>query len=78
MIGETLTVYSLLPAPASGLARDIVDGERLALREAGGRAGAFKVTFASLDETAGAEGDELPARSPPRRARPSPTRRSSR
>lgn len=59
IIGETLTVYSLLPTP-DGRARDVVDGERLALAQAGGRAGAFKVNFASLDETGGEQGDELP------------------
>lgn len=61
IIGETLTVYSVLPQPARGEARDVVDGERLALQQAGGRAGAFKVNFASLDSTGGGEtGDELP------------------
>ncbi len=62
VIGETLTVYSLLPAPGDGRARDIVDGERLALQQAGGRAGRFKVNFVSLDETGDATGDELPGR----------------
>ncbi|HEX8105382.1 MAG TPA: hypothetical protein VF533_22390, partial [Solirubrobacteraceae bacterium] len=38
---ERLTIYSLLPRPAEGAARDIVDGERLALREAGARAGGY-------------------------------------
>ena len=60
IIGETLTVYSVLPQPARGEARDVVDGQRLALQRAGGRAGAFKVNFTSLDATGGATGDELP------------------
>lgn len=63
VIGETLTVYSLLPQPGVGASRDIVDGERLALRQAGGRAGGLKVNFASLDETRGEPAlpaDELP------------------
>lgn len=60
VIGETLTVYSVLPQPERGEARDVVDGERLALRQAGGRAGAFKVNFASLDATGGETGPELP------------------
>ncbi|MBA2515126.1 MAG: hypothetical protein H0V26_12510 [Solirubrobacterales bacterium] len=59
IIGETLTVYSLLPTPDRGAARDVVDGERLALARARGRAGAFKVNFASLDSTRGETGDEL-------------------
>ncbi len=44
VVGETLTVYSLLPD--TPVARDIIDGEKLALAEAGGRSGAFKVNFA--------------------------------
>jgi len=60
VIGETLTVYSVLPGPARGEARDVVDGQRLALQQAGGRAGSFKVNFTSLDATSGASGDELP------------------
>ncbi|MBA2517149.1 MAG: hypothetical protein H0V22_07540 [Solirubrobacterales bacterium] len=59
IIGETLTVYSLLPTPDRGAARDVVDGERLALAQARGRAGAFKVNFASLDSTRGETGGEL-------------------
>jgi branched-chain amino acid transport system substrate-binding protein len=62
VIGETLTVYSLLPQPGTGVSRDIVDAERLALQQAGGRAGRFKVNFASLDLTGDATGDELPGR----------------
>jgi hypothetical protein len=53
VIGETLTIYSLLPEPDRPVVRDIVDGQRLALLEARGRAGAFKVNFASLDSTGG-------------------------
>lgn len=60
--GERLTIYSLLPRPAEGAARDIVDGERLALREAGARAGGYTLNFASLDETAGLPETTLPER----------------
>ncbi|MDP9385434.1 MAG: hypothetical protein M3P50_09410, partial [Actinomycetota bacterium] len=61
VIGDTLTVYSVVPQPGDGVARDLVDGERLALREGGARAGPFKVNFASLDETRGErEAAELP------------------
>jgi branched-chain amino acid transport system substrate-binding protein len=52
VLGETLAVYSSLPAPSHGASRDIVDGERLALQQAGGRAGAYKINFASIDEGA--------------------------
>jgi hypothetical protein len=62
VIGDTLTVFSLLPDPGSGTARDVVDGERLALEQAGGRVGPFSVNFSSLDETAGAGADEQPGR----------------
>jgi len=60
--GETLTVYSVLPEPERGVARDVVDGQRLALQQAGGRAGDYRVNFTSLDATGqnGATGDELP------------------
>ena len=62
VIGETLTVYSVLPHPERGPARDAVDGQRLALQQAGGRAGEFKITFASLDETGDGRDDSLPGR----------------
>jgi hypothetical protein len=48
VIGKTVTVYSLTTDPA-GANRDFVDGEKLALADAGGRAGAFSVNFTSLD-----------------------------
>lgn len=50
VLGSTLTVYSSLPAPSRGASRDIVDGEKLALAEAKGQAGAYTINFASLDE----------------------------
>jgi branched-chain amino acid transport system substrate-binding protein len=53
VIGTTLNVYSLLPQPGEGSSRDIVDGEKLALMDAGGTAGGYKVNFISLDETGG-------------------------
>lgn len=42
--GDNLVVYSFLPD--TPLARDIVDGEKLAIAEAGGRAGDFTINFA--------------------------------
>jgi hypothetical protein len=48
VIGKTVTVYSLTSDP-SGANRDLVDAQKLALADAGGRAGAFAVNFTSLD-----------------------------
>jgi hypothetical protein len=48
VIGRTVTVYSLMTDP--GVAnRDFVDAEKLALSDAGGRAGGLAVNFTSLD-----------------------------
>jgi branched-chain amino acid transport system substrate-binding protein len=54
--GDTLTIYSSIPlqGPHADQARGIVDGEKLALSEAGGKAGSYKVNFATRDDaTAG-------------------------
>ena len=48
VIGRTVTVYSLTSDPG-GSGRDFVDGEKLALADAGGRAGDLAVNFTSLD-----------------------------
>jgi len=56
--GDTLTIFSSLPlqGPHAEQARSIVNAEKLALREAGGKAGEFKINFASADDaTAGGE-----------------------
>jgi branched-chain amino acid transport system substrate-binding protein len=50
--GTTRTVYSLLPHPGAGASRDMVLGQKLALQEAGGRAGPYAVSFVSLDDSA--------------------------
>ena len=51
IVGDTVTVYSSLPqsGPLAALSRDLVRAEKLALEEAGGRAGDFKVSYVSLD-----------------------------
>jgi branched-chain amino acid transport system substrate-binding protein len=51
-VGGELAVYSSLPLQGpSGLAcEEIVNGEKLALAQAGGRAGRFKVGYVSLDD----------------------------
>jgi hypothetical protein len=48
VIGRTVTVYSLTTDPG-GSNRDFVDAEKLALSDAGGRAGSLSVNFSSLD-----------------------------
>lgn len=45
VIGETLTIYSLLPA--TPVAQDLIDGQKLALARAGGTAGPFRINFAA-------------------------------
>jgi branched-chain amino acid transport system substrate-binding protein len=50
--GGQLTIYSSLPlqGPTAGISEQIVDGEKLALADAGGRAGPFKIEYSSLDD----------------------------
>jgi hypothetical protein len=48
VIGRTVTVYSLVTDPG-GAGRDFVEGEKLALSDAGGRAGSLAVNFTSID-----------------------------
>jgi hypothetical protein len=50
--GSTLTVYSLTADP-EGAARDMVDGQKLALSDQRGKIGRLVVNFASLDLGAG-------------------------
>ena len=45
IFGTSLAVYSLLPGTPTG--RDLVDGEKLAIADAGGVAGRFKVAYVS-------------------------------
>jgi len=50
--GGQLTIYSSEPlqGPSAAISQQIVDGEKLALHDAGGRAGPFKIGFVSLDD----------------------------
>jgi branched-chain amino acid transport system substrate-binding protein len=48
--GTTRTVYSILPHAGGGAARDMVLGQKLAIQQAGGRAGAYGLSFVSLDD----------------------------
>jgi branched-chain amino acid transport system substrate-binding protein len=51
--GNQLAIYSSLPlqGPTAAISRQIVDGEKQALAEAGGHAGAFKIGYVSLDDS---------------------------
>jgi branched-chain amino acid transport system substrate-binding protein len=56
--GDTLTVFSSLPlqGPRAEQSQSIVNAEKLALRDSGGRVGDYKVNFASADDsTAGGD-----------------------
>jgi branched-chain amino acid transport system substrate-binding protein len=50
--GNQLTVYSALPleGPSATVGHQIESGEKLALAQAGGRVGPFRVSYASLDD----------------------------
>jgi branched-chain amino acid transport system substrate-binding protein len=60
--GSQLAVYSSLPLQGSGAeaSQQIIDGEKLALADAGGRAGDFKVGYVSLDDANPASGQWSP------------------
>lgn len=51
-IGGQLAIYSSLPlqGPSAAISQQIVNGEKLALSQAGGHAGPFKVGYVSLDD----------------------------
>ncbi len=54
----TLTIYSSLPLQGDSRAQstDVVNGEKLALEEAGGKVGKYKITYKSLDDSTAAAG----------------------
>jgi branched-chain amino acid transport system substrate-binding protein len=56
--GNQLAVYSSLPlqGPSAAVSEEIVDGEKLALAEAGGRVGPFRVSYFSLDDSSPTSG----------------------
>jgi branched-chain amino acid transport system substrate-binding protein len=51
--GNQLAIYSSLPlqGPSAQIAQEMVNGERLALADAGGRVGRFHVGYVSLDDS---------------------------
>jgi branched-chain amino acid transport system substrate-binding protein len=54
----TLTIYSSLPLQGDSRpqSESVVNGEKLALEEAGGKVGNFKITYKSLDDATAAAG----------------------
>jgi branched-chain amino acid transport system substrate-binding protein len=54
----TLTIYSSLPLQGDSRpqSQSVVNGEKLALEEAGGKVGKFKITYKSLDDSTAAAG----------------------
>ena len=51
--GETLTIYSSLPLQGTSKEQSeaVINGERLALKQAGSKAGKFKLKYVSLDDS---------------------------
>jgi len=51
--GDTLTIYSSLPLQGTSKPQSeaVIDGERLALEQAGGKVGKFKINYVSLDDS---------------------------
>jgi branched-chain amino acid transport system substrate-binding protein len=64
IVGDALTVYSSLPqtGPLAPVSRDVVRAHKLALQEAGGRAGDFRVSYVSLDSADPKTGHWTPKR----------------
>jgi len=60
VVGDNLTIYASVPDPARGVGRDMVDAAKLAIAQAGGKAGDFGINFVSIDESS------LGAPAPPR------------
>jgi branched-chain amino acid transport system substrate-binding protein len=60
--GNQLTVYSALPleGPSAALGHQIEGGEKLALAQAGGHVGSFRVSYASLDDVNPVNGTTSP------------------
>jgi branched-chain amino acid transport system substrate-binding protein len=60
--GGQLTVYSSEPlqGPSAMISQQIVDGEKLALADADGRAGQFKIDYLSLDDASPKSGEWNP------------------
>jgi branched-chain amino acid transport system substrate-binding protein len=61
-VGSQLTIYSSLPlqGPSGAVSAQIVNGEKLALAEARGRAGPFKISYVSEDDSSPTSGQWAP------------------
>jgi branched-chain amino acid transport system substrate-binding protein len=61
-LGNQLAIYSSLPlqGASQGTSEEIVNGEKLALSDAGGRVGPFKISYVSLDDSDPASGQWNP------------------
>jgi branched-chain amino acid transport system substrate-binding protein len=51
--GDTLTIYSSLPlqGTSKGQSEAVINGEKLALKQAGNKVGKFKINYVSLDDS---------------------------
>ena len=60
--GNQLTIYSSLPlqGESAAISQQLVNGEKLALSQAGGQVGPFKVAYVSLDDANPANGQWTP------------------
>ncbi len=56
--GHNLTIYSSLPlhGPDASVSTQIINGEKLALADAGGQVGRFRINFFSLDDAGASSG----------------------
>jgi branched-chain amino acid transport system substrate-binding protein len=61
-VGNQLTIYSSLPlqGPSGPSSQQIVNGEKLALGEVGGRIGPFKISYLSMDDSNTTSGEWNP------------------
>jgi branched-chain amino acid transport system substrate-binding protein len=61
-VGNQLTIYSSLPlqGPSGAASQQIVNGEKLALADADGRVGSFKVGYVSEDDSSPTSGQWTP------------------
>jgi branched-chain amino acid transport system substrate-binding protein len=61
-VGNQLTIYSSLPlqGPSGPSSQQIVNGEKLALGESGGRIGPFKISYLSMDDSNTTSGEWNP------------------
>jgi branched-chain amino acid transport system substrate-binding protein len=61
--GNQLAIYSSLPlqGPSAAISQQIVGGEKLALAQAGGHVGPFKVGYVSLDDANPSDGEPSPS-----------------